>query len=269
MKVLIFWDVYGRLWRKAMKENIPELKKKYNPDFTIVNIENATSGRGPVAEHAEFIESLWVDVMTWGDHIFDNAPSIKTFFEKKDCTLIRPANFYENSSFKQVGKGYIIVEKNWKRLLVFQLLGEVFMSHKVLNPFLKAQEILDSLDPKSYDAVIVDFHRETTAEIYGLAHFLDSKVSVVYGTHTHIQTNDAHILAGWTGLIGDVWMNGPFDWVIGAEFSSVKKRFLSGIQRWKIEQKTSGRYKVNALIVEIDEITKKCISIENISYLQK
>jgi len=77
---------------------------------------------------------------------------------------------------------------------VIQLLGEVFMSHKVHNPFLKVQEILDQIPPESYDAVVLDFHRETTAELYGMAHFLDGKVSLVYGTHTHIQTNDAHIL---------------------------------------------------------------------------
>ena len=145
-------------------------------------------------------------------------------------------------------------------------LGEVFMSHKVYNPFLKISEILSSIPEEDYDAVILDFHRETTAELYWMANFLDGKVSAVYGTHTHIQTNDAHILTWWTGMITDVGMNWPFDSVIGADFSSVEKRFLTWIQRWKIEQQTLGRYIINALLVEIDEKTKLCTHIENISY---
>jgi hypothetical protein len=94
-------------------------------------------------------------------------------------------------------------------------------------------------------------------------------ISVIYGTHTHIQTNDCHILKKWTGIIWDVGMNGPFDWVIGASFASVKKRFLSGVQRWKIEQQLSWKYKINALFAEIDESSKKCISIEAISFTSK
>jgi len=78
--------------------------------------------------------------------------------------------------------------------LVIQLLGEVFISHKVDNPFLKISELLEKISPDSYDGIVVDFHRETTAELYGMANYLDGKVSLVYGTHTHIQTNDAHVL---------------------------------------------------------------------------
>jgi calcineurin-like phosphoesterase len=88
------------------------------------------------------------------------------------------------------------------------------MSHKVDNPFVKIEEILLNIPKDSYDAVMVEFHRETTAELYGMAHFLDGEVSVVYGTHTHIQTNDAHILSGGTGIMADVGMNGPFESVI-------------------------------------------------------
>lgn len=132
--------------------------------------------------------------MTGGDHIFDNAPNIYSYFKKENCNLIRPANFYESPGNIPKGTGSIIVEKNGKRLLVLQLLGEVFMSHKVSHPFLKVAQLLEEIPRDSYDACIVDFHRETTAELYGMGYFLDGKVSVVYGTHTHIQTNDAHIL---------------------------------------------------------------------------
>lgn len=204
--------------------------------------------------------------MTGGDHIYDNAPNIHAYFKKENCNLIRPANFYEDASHKPKGKGYMIVEKAGKRLLVLQVLGEVFMSHHVQNPFLTISQILQEIPKESYDVAILDFHRETTAELYGMAYYLDGKVSVVYGTHTHIQTNDAHILPQGTGMIADIGMNGPFESVIGAQYESVEKRFLSGIQRGKIEQQLTGKFLINALFVEIDENTKKCTHIENISY---
>lgn len=269
MKVLVFGDIYGRVGREALTRELGTLKKKYQADFVIANIENATAGRGPVSEHAQDIEKLWVDVMTWGDHIFDNVPNINTYLNKKDSILIRPANFYESDKFSLKWKGYILIEKQGKRLLVIQVLGEVFMSHNVSNPFLKVSEILESIPRSDYDACILDFHRETTAELYGMWYYLDGKVSLVYGTHTHIQTNDAHILKDGTGIIADVGMNGPFDSVIGAEYASVEKRFLTWIQRGKIEQQIKWPYVINAVFVEIDESTGACTHIENISYIWK
>lgn len=267
MKVLIFGDIYGRMWRKNFMREFDVLQEKYKPDFSVVNIENITSGRGPITEHAEAIASLGVDVMTSWDHIYDNAPNILTYLKSSDCKLIRPANMYNSAEFPLEGKGYKIVEKDGKRLLVMQLMWEVFMTHKVGNPFHKATQMLAEIPEDSYDGVVLDFHRETTAELYGMANYLDGKVSCVYGTHTHIQTNDAHILDGGTGLIADVGMNGPFKSVIWAEYASVEKRFLSGIQRWKIEQKLEGPAITNALYIEIDTETKKCVHIENISYI--
>lgn len=266
MKVLVFWDIYGRLGRKAFSKEIQTLKEKYSPDFIVANIENITSGRWPVDEHARFVSDHGVDVMTSWDHIYDNSPSIDAYLKKDNTNLIRPANFYSSWEYELLGPGYKIVEKDGKKLLVLQLMGEVFMSHKVENPFFVATRILESIPEEEYDGVIVDFHRETTAELYGMAHYLDGKVSLVYGTHTHIQTNDAHVLPQGTWIIADVGMNGPFNSVIWADFQSVKKRFLTGIQRGKIEQQLAGPYIVNALYIEIDASTKMCKNIENISY---
>ena len=143
------------------------------------------------------------------------------------------------------------------------------MNPKVENPFLKIDAILMQYPRESYDVAILDFHRETTAEMYGMSYHVDGKLGLVYGTHTHIQTNDAHILPLWTGMITDVGMNGPRNSVIGAHFPSVHKRFLSGIQRGKIQQETQGDYIISALFAEFDEKTWICTSIENISYTWK
>ena len=270
MKVLIFWDIYGRLGRKAFIKELQNLQETHQTDATIVNIENITSGRWPASIHAQMIHNLWVDLMTGWDHTFDNMPDIATYFWKQDCKLIRPANFIDSDKFPLPWDGYrIITIANGKKILVIQLLGEVFMNHKVENPFHKVTEILDSVQEDQYDACIVEFHRETTAELYGMAHYLDSRVSLVYGTHTHIQTNDAHILSWGTWMITDIWMNGPFESVIGATFESVEKRFLTWISRGKIEQQLQWKYIINAIIVEINDTSGMCDSIENISFTWK
>lgn len=261
MKILVFGDIYGRVGRKAFVQEFGKIKQQYQADFCIVNIENITSGRWPVTEHAELIESLGVDIMTTGDHAYDNAPNINEYFQKDHSLLIRPANFYTDTP----GTGYKIIEKNGKRVLVMQLLGEVFMSHKVVNPFQAIDTLLSEIPKESYDISILDFHRETTAEMYGMAYHVDGRIGGIYGTHTHIQTNDAHVLEKGTGMITDVGMNGPFHSVIGADFNSVKKRFLSGIQRGKIEQKLGKEFIINAAVFDIDD-ENRCRSVENISY---
>ena len=264
MRVLVFWDIYGRVWRNAFVQEYNKLVEEYSPDFTIANIENITSWKWPITQHAELIAGLWVDVMTWWDHVFDNMENIKQYFDNEDCQLIRPANF---CSENMPWTGSMIIEKNNKSLLVVQVLGQAFMSHNVDNPFLAIEKEIELHAWEKIDGIIVDFHRETTAELYGMAHFLNGRVALVYGTHTHIQTNDAHILSEWTWLIGDVGMNWPFNSVIGADYDSVKKRFLTGIQRWKIEQALGKEFIINAVLVDIEDW--KTSFIENISYTWK
>lgn len=266
MKILIFWDIYGRVGRNAIVQEFSKLRSEYEADFSIANIENITSGRGPIEEHARKIANLWIDAMTWGDHIFDNKDAIVPYFQSRDCALIRPANFYQYDSFTQVGEGYKIFEKNGVRILLIQLLWETFMSHRVDNPFHMIDQILEKIPRESYDISILDFHRETTSEIAAMAHFLDGRISLVYGTHTHVQTSDAGIFPGGTAMISDVGMNGPAYSVIWADFSSVKGRFLSGIQRGKIEQQLGKDFCISALLCEIDELSGKALKVQSIFY---
>lgn len=263
MKILVFWDVYGRIWRNALKKELPGLKEKYNPDFVVVNIENASSWRWPIDKHVLELEAMWIDVMTTWDHVFDNMVKIKDYLDKPDSKLIRCANFIEYQNYTIAWKWYKIVEKNWKKLLVIHVMWEVFMNYKVSSPFLKVDEILEKTKWEKFDWIIVDFHKETTAEGYWLWFFLDWKVSFVFWTHTHIQTNDELILPKWTWILSDVWMNWPLFSVIWAEYSSVEKRFLTWIGRWKIEQCLDKNYVVNWVCVEIWEYMK-CENIEKI-----
>lgn len=265
MKVLIFWDVFGRVWREWLKKELPGLVKKYNPDFIIANVDNLSSWRWAIEKHVLELEKIWIDIMTSGDHIFDNFDKIKDYLWKKDSRLIRCANFYEEDL---VWDWYKIFEKNGKKLLIIHLQWEVFMNHKVTNPFLKAKEIIEKHKNEKLDAIIIDFHNEASAELYWLSYFLDWEVSFVFWTHTHIQTNDETILKKGTWFISDVGMNWPYNSIIWADFNSVISRFLSWVSKWKIEQSLDPTYLVSGVYVEIGD-NKKCEKVEKIRLIKQ
>lgn len=265
MKVLIFWDIYWRVWRNAFKKNFLELKQKYSPDFIIVNPENISSGRWPIEKHIRELDDLWwIDVYTSWNHVFDNMEDIRNYLETPNSKMIRPANFYESKYVSFPGKWYKVLEKSWKKLLVINLMSSDFLRDNMYNPFLKVDEILSEFNLEEFSWIIIDFHRESTSEIYAMWMFLDGKISFLFWTHTHIQTNDELILPSWTWILTDVWMSWPLYSVIWADFENIKSRFLSWVLKWKIDQSLDPNYVVNSCIVEIDEKTRKCLNIEKI-----
>lgn len=265
MRVLIFWDIYWRIWRKAFKKHFLEIKNKYNPDFVIVNPENISSWRWPILKHLEELDAIsWIDVYTSWNHIYDNIDDIKDYIDTPGSKLIRPANFYESEYVYFPWKGYKILEKNWLKLFVINLMSSIFLRDEMYNPFLKVREILKSFNLNDFNRIIIDFHRETTSEIYAMGMFLEWKVSFIYGTHTHVQTNDELILPNWTWLLTDVWMSWPLYSVIWADFENIKSRFLSWVLKWKIDQCLDTNYVVSACVVDIDDKTRKCLNIEKV-----
>jgi metallophosphoesterase (TIGR00282 family) len=266
MKLLIFWDVYGRVWRAWLKKELPGLIEKYKPDFVVANVDNISSWRWAIEKHVLELASYWVDIMTSWDHIFDNYIKIKDYLAKSDSKLVRIANFYDDKSLEWTW--YKIFEKNGKKLLIIHLQWEIFMAHRVFNPFIKAKEILEIYKNENIDAIVIDFHKETTAEWYGLLNALDWEVSFIFWSHTHVQTNDDIIFPKWTWFINDAWMNWPLYSVIWADFQSVKDRFMTWIWKWKIEQCTDSNYQVCWAYVEIWD-DKKCEKIEKIRILWK
>lgn len=263
VKILAFWDIYGRIGRNAFKKELVSLKAKYSPDFIIANIDNISSGRWPIEKHIHEMLDVWVDIMTWGDHIFDNMTKIADYLNQEDSKLLRPANIYESDFYQIPWVWYKIFHKDGKRLLMIHLMWQVFMKYNVYNPFLKLDEILKNQDLQDIDAIVVDFHKETTAEWYGMWHIFDGKISLVFWTHTHIQTNDDIILPKGTSLISDIGTSWPLQSIIGADLQSVRKMFLSGVTKWKIEQSLDNEYVVNGIYVEIWD-HKKTTKIEKI-----
>jgi calcineurin-like phosphoesterase len=141
------------------------------------------------------------------------------------------------------------------------------MTHKVYNPFLKIEEILEKFNDEKLDWIILDFHKEVSSSGYGIVHYFWDKISFVYGTHTHVQTNDDYIFDSWIGILSDVWMTGPINSVIGADFKTVQNRFLTWINKWKIEQSLDKKYILNAVCVEIENWNTK--NIEKIKIIDK
>lgn len=208
------------------------------------------------------MKDLGFDVLTGGNHVFSNLKDSGNVFSDPESIQIRPANYLEIPEYPIPGKGWKVVEKNGQRLLVIDLMSSLFLYDHLDNPFQSIERILSGFTEK-FDAIIVDFHRETTAELINMAYFLDGRVSVVYGTHTHVQTNDERIFPKGTGMITDLGMTGPLWSSIGHTFESRLPQFLTGTKLFgtKAEQ-VIGEGVLTGIFVEIED--GKCIHIEKI-----
>jgi metallophosphoesterase (TIGR00282 family) len=222
MNILFLGDVVGRAGRSAVCNNLSEIKKQYNIDFTIVNCDNASGGFGiNKNSEQEFLEA-GVDVLTAGDHVWDQREI--TSFINDSKRLLRPLNFPK--SCPGVG-ARIFVTSGDRKILVIHLLGQIFIKYQVNCPFEAVEEIIKNNPLKSeIDAIIVDFHAEATSEKMAMGKFLDGKVSAVIGTHTHIPTNDCHIMKKGTAYQSDAGMCGDYDSVIGMQQNVPLQMFL-------------------------------------------
>lgn len=209
MKILYCGDLVGRAGRNVITKNINHLKDKYNADVVIVNGENATHGFGLSPSNAEELLNSGVDCITTGNHIW-NQRDIYPYLNNSS-QIVRPINYPETLP----GKGAQLITVKGKKILITQVLGRVFMP-----PINSITEPLDELLKyytlgKNVDAILVDIHAEATSEKLSLGYYLDGKVSIVAGTHTHVPTADARILPQGTGYITDVGMCGDFESILG------------------------------------------------------
>lgn len=217
MKILIIGDVYGKPGLKAIDQFLPELKAQYQPHLIIVNAENAANGRGITHTIYKTLMSHGIHMLTMGNHVFANK-ELETFIE--DANIVRPINYLQAP-----GKGYRIIHFNQQKILVINALGQAFMNQHVQSPFLTVMETLNNIE---HDMSILDIHAEATSEKVALGHFLDGKIDIIFGTHTHVQTNDSRILPNGTFYVTDVGMTGPLNGVIGVKKEIVIDRFMNG-----------------------------------------
>jgi metallophosphoesterase (TIGR00282 family) len=258
MKILIVGDVFSKLGRASFERNVKRIKEQEKINFLIVNGENTSHGRGLNQGHYLWYLERGVNVITLGNHAFQNR-SILNFIDEAN-NLIRPYNFPEGSP----GKGYCTVNYNGITITVFQVIGKVFMNPENDDPFKKTEELLAKVKSDIY---ICDFHGEATSEKIAFGYAFDGRIQVIYGTHTHVQTNDARILEKGTAYITDVGMTGPLDGVIGMKKEIIVDRYLhDGMQRFSPEE--TGKSQFSAIILEINETTKKVAKIDNLYVIE-
>jgi metallophosphoesterase (TIGR00282 family) len=249
VKFLFLGDVVGRSGRDAVAERLPGLIERLRLDFVVVNGENASHGRGLTENHFNGLRNAGADIVTLGDHAFDQRETIS--FIEREPALLRPLNFPAGTP----GRGAMFVEgRNGHRVLVINALGRVFMN-PIDDPF-RAVEAAVAACPlgEQADAIIVDFHTEATSEIQGMGHFLDGRVSLVVGTHTHIPTSDHRVLKGGTALMADAGMCGDYDSIIGVDVEEPLNRFLTGVPNARFSP-AEGEATLSGVVVETDPAT--------------
>ncbi len=252
MKVLIIGDVVGKPGRVILNEYLDRKSAEY--DFVIVNGENAAGGFGLTEKIAEVFFDMGVDMITTGNHVWDKKEMYE-YLQKTD-KVIRPLNYPKGVP----GIGYTILQAgNGEKVAVVNLLGRVFMP-QVDCPFQRFDEILEEVSKETRN-IIVDFHAEASSEKMAMGWYLDGKVSLVFGTHTHIQTSDSRILHKGTGYITDIGMTGAHDGIIGMTVGSVLPKFLTGLpSRFEV---CEDNIRLNGLEIELDT-DGTCMSVERI-----
>lgn len=259
IKILCLGDVVASPGRAALKEHLRNIQKQNNIDFTIVNGENACGGIGLDLKHAYELRDYGIDVITLGDHTWSKK-EIVTLFESNPNWIIRPHNYPDGVP----GLGYTTI-KNSRGISinVVNLLGRVFMDGLWNCPFKASDQIFEQLSERS-NITIFDFHAEATSEKIAFARYVDGRASLVFGTHTHVQTADENVLPGGTAYISDLGMCGSTAGVIGMDAGVAIYRFTSG--RPKYYEAAKGDGVLHGIICEIDTNTGKAIKIDRLRY---
>lgn len=253
LNILAIGDVVGQEGCEFLRKTLPSFKKLKGIGFTIANGENSAAGNGITPFSAEHLFASGVDVITTGNHVYKRR-EVYDFLDSR-FDIIRPANYYKNNP----GRGFTVIDKGSVRIGIINLSGVSFMN-EAGNPF----EAVDSILPELDDCriILVDFHAEATAEKKALGYYLDSKVSAVFGTHTHVQTSDARVLEGGTAYITDLGMTGPEKSVLGIKPEIAISKFKTGMpSRFETAQ---GQCFMCGCIFEIDEKTGRALSVESV-----
>ena len=252
--VLCVGDVFGEPGRKALQTLLPRLRKQYEVDLAVVNVENAAAGFGVTPLIARTFLDQGVDVMTSGNHIWDRKEIIQ--YIVKENLLLRPANYPPGTP----GTGSVVVKAGPHKVAVLNMMGRVFLPH-LDCPFRKADEEIARLRQDT-PIIIVDMHTEATSEAQAMGWYLDGRVSAVVGTHRHVQTADERLLPQGTAFITDLGMTGPVDSVIGVEPALAISRFLTQMPN-KFEP-AKGPAALHGAVIRIDPDTGRALSIERL-----
>jgi len=257
MKLLFCGDVVGRSGRDVVLEHLPKLKRERGLDFIVVNADNAAAGFGVTPAQCKDFFEAGADVVTGGDHVWDQKEIVPYLATEK--RLLRPQNFPERTP----GTGHgIFTTVTGKKVMVLHLLGQVFHKEHAECPFATADRILQGAKlGGGVQAIIVDMHAEATSEKMAMGHYLDGRVSMVVGSHTHVPTLDARILLKKTAYQTDAGMCGDYNSVIGFKADAPLERFLTKMTKIRMEP-ASGAGTLCGLLVETDDATGLAVRVD-------
>ena len=257
MKLLFIGDVVGSPGRKALAELLPGLRAQHGLDVVVANGENSAGGNGITPDTAAEIYAAGVDVITCGDHLWDQK-EVEILLDE-DPRFVRPVNYPAGTP----GQGSTVIERVGQPTVgVINAQGNTFMRGELDNPFRSVKGEVKKLAPVA-PVILLDFHAEATSEKIAMARMLDGHVSVVVGTHTHVQTADEFIFPGGTAFLCDAGFTGPHDSVLGRDWEPVVERFLtSQPRRFPVAK---DRVLLQGLMVEVDGATGKALTVERVS----
>ena len=263
MKLLFIGDIVGQPGRRAVAELLPKLRQEHRLDFVIANGENSAGGSGITPKTAGEIFAAGVDVITSGDHLWDQKDVMELLANEK--RFLRPLNYPPGTPGQGAGVFEVQSPKSKAQspisVGVLNVQGRTFMP-PLENPFLFAAEEVKWLRELT-KIILVDFHAEATSEKIAFARFLDGQVSAVVGTHTHVQTADEQIFPGGTAYLTDAGFTGPHESVLGREIEPVIRRFLTNMpQRFEVAK---DRVLLHGAVIEIDDASGKALKIQRLS----
>jgi 2',3'-cyclic-nucleotide 2'-phosphodiesterase len=260
MKLLFIGDIVGSYGRMVVAKHLPKLRQERQLDVVIANAENASHGKGLFRRHYEELLASGIDVMTLGNHY--NAKGEIRDYLNQIVSLVRPLNL----KHAYPGVGSLLIPVGGIQVRVTNILGQAFMNEEVLNPFQSLQDLIDQT-PKPH-IHLVDFHAEATGEKYAMGYAFDGKVQALFGTHTHVQTNDLRQLPQGTVYLSDVGMTGPNLGVLGVKKETIINR-LWHQEKTPFELADDGNVIFSAVYVEFDSQTYLPINFETITIHDK
>ncbi|PZT48004.1 metallophosphoesterase [Helicobacter valdiviensis] len=240
-------DIVGRIGRELVRDFLPKIKNEYKLDCVIANGENASHGFGLGVSAANELRSYGVDIFTSGNHIWDKK-DIYPFLEQEESAILRPHNYPKGVMGKGIYKGVIKGEK----FAVLNLMG-YFGMPQCENAFICAKESVEELKKEGFKNILLDFHAEATSEKRAMFMMLKGEVSAIFGTHTHVGTDDLEIFNGTFG-VSDVGMSGARESVIGMEAKEPIEKFLKGMGgRFNVPEKKGIPSIFQMIVVELEE----------------
>ena len=257
IRILAIGDVVGRPGRSILAEKLPGLVRDLKIDLVVCNAENVAGGSGMTVNLFNKVRACGVDVVTLGDHVFKKVEIAETM--NRSERIVRPANLSKLAA----GRGHTVVQTaRGVSVGVFSVIGRVYVpTVSCDDPFAAADRVLGEM-PASVKVRVCDVHAEATGEKVALGHYLDGRVGLVFGTHTHVPTADAKVLPGGTAYISDVGMTGPYDSVLGRRKDMVIKAMTTNMPH--PFDVATGDVRLCGCVAEIDELTGKATSIERV-----